>query len=91
MQKPKKSTGSRGAATYKRWMESIGVPIHQGHHVEDLRTAELAWWEDRQANAAFLYLKGMELGFTGDLQDRGFKFNNPNAANTCGCGTSFSV
>ncbi len=60
MQKAKKSSGSRGAAAYKQWMESIGVPIHQGHHVEDLRTAELAWWEDRKANAAFLYLKGME-------------------------------
>lgn len=38
-----------------------------------------------------LYLKDVELDFSGGLQDRGFKFNNPSAKNTCGCGTSFSV
>ncbi|MCZ6742639.1 MAG: cupin domain-containing protein [Alphaproteobacteria bacterium] len=45
---------------YDQWMRSIGVPIYQGHHVADLRSVELAWWEDRQAHAAFLHLKGME-------------------------------
>ena len=45
---------------YERWMVSIGVPVYEGHHVEDLRTVELAWWEQRQAHAAFLHLKGME-------------------------------
>jgi oxalate decarboxylase/phosphoglucose isomerase-like protein (cupin superfamily) len=44
---------------YDEWMESIGVPIYRGHHVEDLRRAELGWWEDRQAFAAFLNLQGM--------------------------------
>lgn len=38
-----------------------------------------------------LYLKGSELDYSGGLQDRGFKFKNPNAQNTCGCGESFSV
>ena len=38
-----------------------------------------------------LYLKDVILDFEGGLQDRGFKFRNPNATNTCGCGTSFSV
>ena len=38
-----------------------------------------------------LYLKDVTLDFKGGLQDRGFKFNNPSAKNTCGCGTSFSV
>ncbi len=32
---------------YDDWMESIGVPIYRGHHVEDLRRAELGWWEER--------------------------------------------
>lgn len=44
---------------YDEWMESIGVPIYRGHHVEDLRRAELGWWEERQASAAFLSLEGM--------------------------------
>ncbi|MDA0321719.1 MAG: iron-sulfur cluster assembly accessory protein [Verrucomicrobia bacterium] len=38
-----------------------------------------------------LYLKDVTLDFEGGLQDRGFKFINPAAKNTCGCGTSFSV
>lgn len=45
---------------YDDWMESIGIPIYRGHHVEDLRTVELGWWEQRQAFGAFLHLKGME-------------------------------
>jgi iron-sulfur cluster assembly protein len=38
-----------------------------------------------------LYLKDSILEYTGGLADRGFKFRNPNAQNTCGCGESFSV
>jgi len=38
-----------------------------------------------------LYLAGMEIDFQNGLNARGFTFNNPNAAKTCGCGTSFSV
>lgn len=37
------------------------------------------------------YLKGTELDFSDALIDGGFKFNNPNAKNACGCGTSFGV
>lgn len=36
-------------------------------------------------------LKGLEIDFTSDLLNRGFKFNNPNASKSCGCGTSFAV
>ncbi len=38
-----------------------------------------------------LYLKGVTLDFESGLAGRGFVFRNPNAANTCGCGESFSV
>ena len=37
-----------------------------------------------------IYLKGMTLDFKDDLNSRGFRFINPNATNTCGCGESFS-
>ena len=40
---------------------------------------------------SFLYLNGVELDFEESLMGRGFKFNNPNAAKSCGCGESFSV
>ncbi len=38
-----------------------------------------------------LYLKDSVLDYSGGLSDRGFKFSNPNAQNTCGCGESFSI
>lgn len=37
------------------------------------------------------YLDGIQIDFLSDLLNRGFKFNNPNAAKSCGCGTSFAV
>ena len=38
-----------------------------------------------------MYLFGMEVDWQDGLNNRGFTFKNPNAHNTCGCGTSFSV
>jgi iron-sulfur cluster assembly accessory protein len=38
-----------------------------------------------------LYLMGMEINWSTGLDARGFVFTNPNASNTCGCGSSFSV
>ncbi|HSS64169.1 MAG TPA: cupin domain-containing protein [Gammaproteobacteria bacterium] len=60
MQEANKSNRPPRRNAYNEWMRSIGVPVYEGHHVEDLRHVELAWWEDRQAKAAFLHLKGME-------------------------------
>lgn len=36
-------------------------------------------------------LRGCEIDFSHDLTDAGFKVNNPNAARSCGCGTSFET
>ncbi|MBP8240274.1 MAG: iron-sulfur cluster assembly accessory protein [Saprospiraceae bacterium] len=38
-----------------------------------------------------IYLLGMEIDWVEGLNNRGFSFNNPNATETCGCGTSFSA
>lgn len=38
-----------------------------------------------------IYLLGMEIDWEDGLNNRGFSFNNPNATDTCGCGTSFSA
>ncbi len=40
---------------------------------------------------SFLYLFNTTLEFSGGLNGKGFFFNNPNAARTCGCGESFAV
>jgi iron-sulfur cluster assembly protein len=37
------------------------------------------------------YLKGTVIDFASGLYGGGFKFTNPNATGTCGCGTSFSA
>ncbi len=38
-----------------------------------------------------LYVRGLELDYSGGLNGTGFMFKNPNATKSCGCGTSFSV
>ena len=37
------------------------------------------------------YLVGAEVDFIDDLQGSRFVVNNPNAATTCGCGSSFGI
>jgi len=36
-------------------------------------------------------LRGCEVDYSDDLTDAGFKVHNPNAARSCGCGTSFEA
>ena len=40
---------------------------------------------------SYLYLNGTTIDFKDEIMQRGFVFNNPNATNTCGCGSSFSA
>jgi iron-sulfur cluster assembly protein len=37
------------------------------------------------------YLDGMELDYAREGLNEGFKFNNPNVKDQCGCGESFNV
>ncbi len=37
-----------------------------------------------------MYLQGVSVDYVQGLQGAGFKFVNPNAKSTCGCGSSFS-
>jgi quercetin dioxygenase-like cupin family protein len=43
-----------------QWMRSKNLPIHRGYYIEDGRTAELGWWEERKCNSAFVILEGQE-------------------------------
>jgi iron-sulfur cluster assembly protein len=38
-----------------------------------------------------LYLDGTTIDFYDGLEARGFKFDNPNAVKSCGCGSSFQA
>lgn len=40
---------------------------------------------------SLLYLDGTELDYTKEGLNEGFKFNNPNVKDACGCGESFNV
>jgi len=40
---------------------------------------------------SMLYLYGLELDYSDELIGGGFKFFNPNAEDSCGCGSSFAV
>ncbi len=36
------------------------------------------------------FLKGTQIDYVDTLKESGFQYKNPNATNSCGCGTSFS-
>jgi iron-sulfur cluster assembly protein len=40
---------------------------------------------------SLIYLDGTELDFAKEGLNEGFKFNNPNEKDSCGCGESFTV
>ena len=40
---------------------------------------------------SLVYLDGTELDYTREGLNEGFKFNNPNVKESCGCGESFTV
>ena len=58
--KPVESTLMSPPYPYEQWVESLGVPIHKGYFIPDLRTLELGWWAERECNAAFIELAGAE-------------------------------
>jgi iron-sulfur cluster assembly protein len=37
------------------------------------------------------YMAGLEIDYSDDLVKAGFRFSNPNATATCGCGASFKA
>ncbi|HEY3116944.1 MAG TPA: cupin domain-containing protein [Chloroflexota bacterium] len=47
-------------SAYDLWLDSLGLPVHKGYYVEDVRTIELGNWEERECRAAFLKLRGQE-------------------------------
>ena len=54
---------------------------------EILQMQELKVFVDKNA---LRLIKGITIDYLDSLNESGFKFINPNAKTTCGCGTSFS-
>lgn len=60
--------------------------IKQGDTIYDVEGAEIV-----MEKAHIMYVIGMQVDYADGLNSRGFTFTNPNAKETCGCGTSFSA
>ncbi len=63
--------------------------------VDEIEDGDLVF-EDRGVKVivdqkSLVYLDGTELDFAREGLNEGFKFNNPNVKDACGCGESFNV
>ena len=63
--------------------------------VRETKPNDVTWEQDgvKLATDALSnkYLAGTEIDFVSSITGAGFKFNNPNAKSSCGCGTSFTT
>jgi len=70
--------------TYEMGVDSVQTPFDRLLY----RDEELQVVTD---GASFRYLKGLSIDYTTDLVKAGFRFLNPNAVSSCGCGSSFAA
>jgi iron-sulfur cluster assembly accessory protein len=75
----------RGGCAGWQYEMQVGEP-EPGDHVIESGAARVI-----VAGDSVDRLRGCEIDFSDDLTDAGFKVNNPNAARSCGCGTSFEA
>jgi iron-sulfur cluster assembly accessory protein len=67
---------------------STADAIHEDDEVDDYAQENIKCVVDSKS---MLYLYGLELDYSDKLVGGGFKFSNPNASESCGCGSSFGV
>jgi iron-sulfur cluster assembly accessory protein len=70
--------------TYEMGIDSVQTPFDRLLYRDD----ELQVLTD---GASFRYLKGLSVDYSADLVKAGFRFLNPNAVASCGCGSSFAA
>lgn len=77
-----RTTGCSGLAYVLEFVDTIGTDdeVFEDHGVKVI--------VDKKS---IVYLNGTELDFTREGLNEGFKFNNPNVKDSCGCGESFNV
>jgi len=63
--------------------------------VKEPKAGDIRWEQDGLKLAtdplSFQMIQGTEVDFVKSIQAAGFKFTNPQAKASCGCGTSFTV
>ena len=83
---------SGGCSGMSYTMDFIGVDeINSDDKVYDYSLSSEQTFKVVCDPKSLLYIYGMQLDFSKDLIGGGFNFVNPNASQTCGCGSSFAV
>ena len=67
------------------------VDINEKDEIYDYSTPDGSSFSVICDPKSLLYIYGMQLDFSTELIGGGFNFTNPNASQTCGCGSSFAV
>ena len=77
-----KTTGCSGMAYVIEYADALeeGDVVFEDHGVKVIVNPR-----------SLVYLDGTELDYAKEGLNEGFKFNNPNVKDTCGCGESFNV
>ena len=77
-----KTTGCSGMAYVIEYADEVeeGDTVFEDHGVKVLVNPK-----------SLVYLDGTELDYTREGLNEGFRFNNPNVKDMCGCGESFNV
>jgi iron-sulfur cluster assembly protein len=77
-----KTSGCSGMAYVLEFADEIndGDQVFESHGVKVIVDAK-----------SMVYLDGTEVDFAKEGLNEGFKFNNPNVKDACGCGESFNV
>ena len=63
---------------------------------DEMKDNDIAIYEDKDLRIvapmkSFLYLDGLNIDYSDDLLQSGFRLTNTNAAKSCGCGASFEM
>ncbi len=77
-----RTSGCSGMAYVLEFADEIGPDdeVFEDHGVKVLVSPK-----------SLVYLNGTELDYTREGLNEGFKFNNPNVKDACGCGESFNI
>ena len=85
---------------YKKFYKEEEVDKEELENMEEIEKNDEVYEYQSSDGTAFrvvcdpkslLYIYGMQLDFSTELIGGGFNFTNPNATQTCGCGSSFAV
>ena len=84
-----RSGGCSGMSYTMDFIDAAG--IHSDDEQYDYEPADAPAFRVVSDPKSLLYIYGMQLDFSTALIGGGFNFTNPNASQTCGCGSSFAV